>query len=445
MRKYCSVFAVFFVGFLWAQQVEIKGRFINDLDEPIQGCKVQLLGADVEDITDSNGFFSLLIGGEFAEGVLFVRTKYGTEREIPITRTSTESIDLGNWIIIEAYKSEIVDDPSEWEAYLDEDRGFDRAQIGSVLQSQRDLFLNTVAFQFSPSFYRLRGLDNAHQEVRLNGLVMRSSFSGTPQWSQWGGLNDFTNRGQQFFDGPTASNRGFGGFLSTTQIDLRPSLFREGIKISQAFSNSSYRYRTMFSSVRNYQAKGWSLGLMTSRRWGARGYIEGTSYDAWSSAVLIEKIWNSKNQSWLTALYTPNKRGKSAPLTQEVFDLKGGQYNPYWGEKQGKQTNSRASQTQTPILIINHRWEKNENHFWQFNGGMILGKIATSRISYNGHEPNEGYLQGGGSNPDPVYYQNLPSYALRDEERKDFSSAYLLQQHLLKEGQLDWDSFYLAN
>ena len=37
-----------------------------------------------------------------------------------------------------------------------------------------------------------------------------------------------------------------------------------------------------------------------------------------------------------TGIFTPNRRGKSSPNTQEVFDLKGIKYNDYWGFLNGK-------------------------------------------------------------------------------------------------------------
>ena len=445
MRKLSFVYAFLFVIILHAQELEVRGILINTFEEPLSGYRIRLVGTENEVTSNAQGFFTLPLPPNFSSGVLLVQNNQKTEIQIPIVKNETHTINLGRWIIdTELHLQEDQAQP-DWEALLEEDAGFDRGQIGSVLQSQRDVFLNTVAFQFSPTFYRLRGLDNSNQEVRLNGLVMQSYFKGSPQWSQWGGLNDFTNRGQRFYYGTTGDIFGFGGFLSTTQFDLKPSEFRNGSKISQAFSNNSYRFRTMFSTVKNFEKRNIGIGFLLSRRWGEQGYVEGTSYDAWSGAFLVEKIWNPNHQSGLTVLFTPNRRGKSAPLTQEVFDLKGRQYNPYWGLQEGKIRNSRRVHTETPILILNHRWQPKESSLWQVNTGMVFGRISSSRLGYNGHELSKGILKGGGRNPDPVYYQNLPSFALRTESNKDFSRAYHLQQDLIHDGQLNWGHLYESN
>ncbi|MDG2387408.1 MAG: TonB-dependent receptor, partial [Flavobacteriaceae bacterium] len=73
------------------------------------------------------------------------------------------------------------------------------------------------------------------------------------------------------------------------------------------------------------------------------------------------------------------------------------------------------------------------------------GIQSSSRLGYNGHQFADGILYGGGRNPDPVYYQYLPSYALRNQNNLDYERAYLLREDLIDGGQLDWLSLYRAN
>lgn len=112
---------------------------------------------------------------------------------------------------------------TEWPVFSAEDMGlfedamedFDRQQIGSVLQARKNLFLNTAAYQFSSTFFRLRGLDNSNQSVYINGILMNEPASGTARWQQWGGINDFINASQKFTYGNAALDSGWGGFQST--------------------------------------------------------------------------------------------------------------------------------------------------------------------------------------------------------------------------------------
>jgi hypothetical protein len=444
MKRLTTLLMVLFVVLLQGQHL-VKGYLVNQFGEALPNCKLSIADFLIETFSDERGFFSLEYPPNLSQGELLIETPEGESQWVPLDFSRGSEIDLGYWKVTVFQPIEESQPQMDWELLAQEDSGLDRAQIGSILQSQRDVFLNTAAFQFSSTFYRLRGLGTQYQEVQLNGIPIQSFFKGSPQWSQWGGLNDFTNRGQQLFLGASPQIYSRGGFLSTTQINLQPSLFRAGAKISQAFSNNSYQYRTQFSMVKPPQENRLGYGVIFSHRGGKQGYVQGTLYDAFSAAFLVEKNWSNQHATWVTALYTPNSRGKSAPLTEEVLNLKGRQYNPYWGWQQGRIRNSRRVETKTPILLVNHRWELSEQHLIKLNLGFVWGSQRSSRLAYNGHQLIQGVLHGGGSNPDPIYYQYLPSYALKNGNAPDFERAYLLQQELLLNGQVDWLSLYNSN
>lgn len=118
---------------------------------------------------------------------------------------------------------------------------------------------------------------------------------------------------QQFQFGITATENHFGGLLGHTRIELKPSALPEGSKISQAFSNATYQYRSMISHVGSIGKNGHYAFLFSYR--GGEGFMEGTPYQGLSGLFSIEKNWSAGHHTWITALFTPNRRGKSAPLT----------------------------------------------------------------------------------------------------------------------------------
>ena len=130
--------------------------------------------------------------------------------------------------------------------------------------------------------------------------------------------------------------------------------------------------------------------------------------------------------------------------------MKGIRYNSYWGFQNGNIRNSRIRTIFEPFFIINHDWKIGTQTTLNTNIGYQFGKIGNSRIDNNGSQVLEGTIDGSGnpyivglgtSNPDPSYYQKLPSYALR----QGFSNVYEIQQHFLKDGQLNWNQLYQAN
>ena len=100
--------------------------------------------------------------------------------------------------------------------------------------------------------------------------------------------------------------------------------------------------------------------------------------------------------------------------------------------------------------MLNHYWDINENTSLNTNVSYQTGKIGNSRIDNNGTkvdgeavdgEGNPYIINLGASNPDPTYYQKLPSYGLR----QGYSNIYEIQQNFINYGQLDWNSLYNAN
>jgi hypothetical protein len=176
---------------------------------------------------------------------------------------------------------------------------------------------------------------------------------------------------------------------------------------------------------------GWSMTFSGSRRSGLEGFNEGTTYNAYSLFASVEKKINEKHSINFTSIFTPNRRGKSSPNTQEAFDLKGIAYNDYWGYLNGRKTNSRIKEVEEPILMLNHYWDISDNTSLQTNIGYQFGKIGNSRIDFN-----------GGANPSPTYYKYLPSFFERND---DLVGAYEARDRFQNDGQLDWNRIIDAN
>jgi hypothetical protein len=157
-------------------------------------------------------------------------------------------------------------------------------------------------------------------------------------------------------------------------------------------------------------------------------------YDANSISASIEKKINDKHSINFTSIYTPNRRGKSAGMTQEVFDLKGNKYNSYWGYQDGERRNSRIREIEEPILMLNHYWTISDKTTLNTNVTHQFGHIGNSRIDFNGN------------NPDPTYYRKLPSYYLSNNPQfNDEAQAYGRLQEFVNDGQIDWASLYSGN
>ena len=305
--------------------------------------------------------------------------------------------------------------------------------ISGLLNSSMDVFYRTAAYEFSSSFFKVRGLDSDNAIVHINGVKMNKLYNGRPQWSNWGGLNDVL-RNQELSNGSIPLKYNFGGILGSNNINIRASEYGEGGRITYSSSNRSYSNRLMATYNSGMLEKGWAYSLSIGRRWGNEGYQDASFYDSNSAFLSVQKIFNNKHSLNFAAIYAPNRRGKVSPNTQEVYDLKGIKYNEYWGYHDGEKRNSRVKRVVEPILLLNHDWSIDDKSNIETSIGYQFGEMGNSRLDY-----------AGGANPSPAYYQDLPSYFLADSDGPDYEGAYLAQENFINNGQINWNRIYDAN
>lgn len=449
MKKIILSIFMFFFLFLGIQaQNVVKGIVVDsDSENVLPGVLVSVKSTTVSTKTNAKGAFNIT---DLTNGSYVVEIKLaGYEiQNFPVELTG-DTVDLGTILLFK----ELIEDQDLSTITITDDELNDDASaadnISGLLQASQDIYLRTAAFEFSSSFFRIRGLDSENGKLLINGIEMNKLYSGRPQWSNWGGLNDVL-RNQEFSTGLTASSYTFGGILGSTNINVRSSTQRPGTRISYASSNRSYVHRAMVTHSSGMSENGWAYTIAASRRAATEGFVDGTLYNANSIFFSLEKKFNDKHSLNFTSISASNRRGKSAPQTQEVFDLKGIKYNSYWGYQNGNIRNSRVKEVFEPILMLNHYWTIDDNTFLSTNASYQFGKTGNSRIDNNGTRVDGTAVDGNGqpyivnlgaSNPDPTYYQKLPSYGLR----QDYSNVYEIQQSFLNDGQLDWNSLYNAN
>jgi hypothetical protein len=446
------LFSIAFTLAGFAQQTIVKGSVLDGTTgEPIPDVTVTIEETGQTLKTDAKGEFSFTENVPLGEQVLKVEKIGYVTKRYPIIVNEGQTVDIsGMTLDFDSSDKKDLFIISISDANLNsEDDGL-TDNISGLLQASRDVFLSAAAFDFSATFFRPRGLDNANGKVLINGVEMNKQFNGRPQWANWGGLND-VQRNQEFSMGMSANDYNFGDLAGTNNIVMRASKYRRGGRISYASANRSYSGRVMASYSSGLLEGGWSYSVLGSRRFGEEGFIDGTLYDANSFFVAVEKQINEKHALNFTGIYAQNRRGRSTAITQEVYDLKGRRYNPFWGELNGEQRNSRMRETDEPILMLNHYWDISSKVRLNTNVAYQFGEIANSRIDNGGTRlvniNGESVYLGGARNPTPEYYQNLPSYHLQDPNPTayDYQLAYLAEQAFINDGQLNWNALYEGN
>ena len=435
-----TVFIILFVSLIGttaiSQNTEVKGRILNAIsNEPIPKIEVTIRGSDLSALTDEAGSFEIssLNIPEGDQILIVYGDGYLTQR-VPIIVYAAQINELTPILLSEdmtALESDMgIISLTEDQLNEEETTAYN---ISGFLQASKDVFLNAAAFDFSATFFRPRGYDAKNGKLLINGLEMNKLYDGSPQWANWGGLND-AQRNQVFSMGITPNDYTFGDLAGTTNIIMRASQYRKGGRISYAVANQSYRGRVMGTYNSGLLKNGWAYSVLLSRRFASEGFIEGTLYDANSAFISIEKKLSDRHSLNLTAFYTPNRKGKASPITEEVYDLKGQQYNAYWGNQEGEIRNSRIRKVEEPVFMVNHFWDISENTALNTNVGYQFGQVANSRLGYD-----------NAPNPDPAYYKKLPSYFLGNPNGVDYEGAYRAYATFINDGQIDWTDLYETN
>ncbi len=399
-------------------------------EEPIQGVLVQLEGFRDSVLTDELGRFSLPTPLQVDAVACLLKHPGFTSQRILLHPTAATS-DLG---VIYMQPLALERHPEKIITLTEADIFDEEALSGSsdFLQASRDVFLSRVAFDFSPAFFRVRGLDNRYGEVYLNDIPMNRFYDGRPQWNNWGGLNDAT-RNQHFYMGTQVGPFGFGSLGGVAAIDISPAVIREGFRFTGSISDRNYQYRLLGIYNSGIKDNGLGITLAASRRFARQAYMDGTPYDASSFLASLGFKPSPQHQFSLLGIYASNYRGRSTAVTREVLEIGGRTYNPYWGLQDGKIRNARMRFICEPLV----------NFRYQFRGNSFFVTLAAAYQWGTQYRTRLAYFNA--PNPDPTYYRNLPSFYWNGSLGPNLISADAARRGFRESPQISWDVLYQAN
>ncbi len=428
--------------FAFAQNSGVTAKIVDTkTQKPLQNVVVSIANTNFTQLTDAAGVFTIT-GVAVGNQLLQIKSQGYREQLLQIIIEKGKTLDLGivqfeEDMTVEQQNSLITLSETELD---DEDSGSEGT--ASLLQASRDVFLQAAAYNFGQARFSVRGIDSEYANIMINGISMNRLSDGRPQFGVWGGLNDAT-RNQEFTNGSAPSDYIFSGIAGSQEINTRASVYRKGTRLSFLNTNTNYNFRMMGTMASGMNTDGWAYTISAGRRWAHNGYFEGTTYDANSLFAAVEKRINAKHSLNFTTMFAQNKRGKNSPNTNEINDLVGEKYNSYWGWQEGEKRNSRFKDAEEPLMTLTHYWKVSPKIQLNTTVAYQTGKIGNSRLEYK-------QIQ----NPDPVYYQKLPSYKLNEFDSNNnyiggsatnIAAANGLKDSFLAQPQLDWKNIYRIN
>jgi len=406
---------------------QLEGKVIATTGEPAVGVGVEVIGQNQTGQTNASGIFRIqdLKPGNYT--LELTSDKYATQ-QVNVKAadfTTTFNIALKKVSVIGTEDLDELDIVTELEL-LDSDD----LEVASLLTASRDPFNNVAAFNFRAARFRIRGYENVHNEILVNGISFNSINRGNAFFGAWGGLNDMF-RARDETQGLAPASFAISGIGGATNLDIRASRFRAGLKASHSIANASYRNRTMLTYATGVSDNGWAFGASLSKRWGQEGYVTGTFYDGYSGFFGVEKQFSDNHSIGLSVFSVNTIRGRSSASTQEAYDLVGDNfYNPNWGWLNGEVRNPRQYRNNLHTAILRYDNVINKSKITS-TAGLHFGKDGGSGIDW--YEAPD---------PRPDYYRNLPSFSDVPEVR-ELTAAYLSANPELL--QLDLEGMYESN
>ena len=422
INKYFFFF-LFIPSIIFAQETKVLVVDANTSD-PIENVKIET-NTKEDFYTNNNG--EILISDDVSE-ITVSKDGY-----ISVTKLLFDNSQIVIKLETEIFSSDVESSIISLSDFDLSDDSNTSDFASGLLSSYNDVFQSIAAYQFGPARFRQRGYDSRNNKILMNGVEVNKIYDGRPQWSNWGGLNDVL-RNREYSIGLEKSRSNFGGINGSTNFILRTSLYQKGLRVSYSSTNTSYTNRVLATYSTNYN--NWDFTFSVSRRWAEQGHFEGTFYDANSFFVGIENKINDSHSINFTGIYASNRRGKSSPNTQEVYDLQSENYNSYWGWQNGSRRNSRVKKLDEPIFLLTHYWDISPKSNLETSLFYQIGSMGNSRLNYS-----------NGPNPDPSYYRKLPSFYLRNFG--DRPELYTLSGENFKNNsdyyQVDWERMYEVN
>ena len=395
-----------------AAQTRLTGRIINPDEQAIEGVVVTLANQGFTTTTNAEGKFSLTYLDAIDEEVIIEATGYISDILL-VQLQENQLTDLGDVTMqvdfVREAQEEVLLNLAEMD--LNDDEGKSQS-MSSATSASQDVFNSTISYAWSNARYRGRGYEQTYESGYIEGLSFNSAERGQFNFSAMGGLNDAT-RYKEVVEGIEANNFTFGSIGQATNYMQSATNYAQGWKVGLAGTNRNYKGAARATYSSGLMENGWAFAAQLAWRYtpyiDVKGQIgEGISYSSVGYFLTAEKQWSKDMRLSLITFGAPTRRGQSAALTQETYDLTNqynkttwghNNYNPYWGYQDGKVRNSRIVHSYDPTAIASFDWKIDEENHLKVAAGYHYSFYSNSALTfYNAPDPR------------PDYYRNLPSF-----------------------------------
>ncbi len=310
------------------------------------------------------------------------------------------------------------------------------------INSATNVYTSQFGWTWSGIWFKYRALDNAYNDIYMNGVQVNNPENGRFQYSTVGGMNDAL-RNKDDISPFEANNFSFSGMGGSSNYNLRAGRMPVGHKVTLSGANRNYTLRAMYSFGTGLNKDGWAFFGTVGYRWSnmRTAAVKGTFYNSLAYFLAAQKVINDKHSLSISTWGNPTERATAGASTDEANWLANDyQYNPYWGYQNGKKRASRVVTTFEPSVLATWDYNINDDMKLTTSAFVKVAKYKSTKLNYSG------------TNPHPDYWKRFPSYNYdvwgRDGDYTYDNVAYWTAYDNWQDEsyrQINFDELYFAN
>lgn len=399
MRKLLAMALFLTTATIFAQGT-ITGTVIDsEMDGPLPGATVMVVGTNTGTNTDFDGKFSLDV--ESATGTIQISFVGYETKKVRFSVSNGATKDLGQ-IVLSADANALSEVVVTGVADIAKDRQTPVAvstiraeeiqeKLGSqefpeILNNTPSIYATKQGGGFGDARINIRGFDQRNSAVMINGIPVNDMENGWVYWSNWAGLSDVATA-IQVQRGLGSSKLAVSSVGGTINVVTRSADRAEGGSVSATFGNDNY-IKTVASYNTGLNDNGWSGSFLLSRTSGD-GYVDGTSFEGYNYYIGVGFKANEKHdfQFMLTGAPQQHNQRSFAPSLSDY--LKYGEngepnrkYNSDWGYRNGEEFTFGGNFYHKPIASLTWEWDITDKSslstsaYASFGRGGSIGSIG---------------------------------------------------------------------
>ena len=185
------------------------------------------------------------------------------------------------------------------------------------INSASNVYASQIGWAWSGIWFKYRALDNAYNDIYMNGVQVNNPENGRFSYSTIGGMNDAVRNKDDVspFEDNNFSLSGMGG---STNYNLRASQMPAGHKVTLSGANRNYTLRGMYTYGTGLSKDGWAFFGTVGYRWSnmKTAAIKGTFYNSFSYFMAVQKVWGEKHSLNIATWGNPTERATAGASTE---------------------------------------------------------------------------------------------------------------------------------